>query len=246
MRLTTTDCTDAIATHSRGFAEAARRADPRTRIEKCPDWDVADLVWHLSEVHWFWATIARDLLDAPPDDTLRPPRPADEGLIDAFEAGADRLVTVLGAADQTAACWTWAGWQQNVAFITRHQVQEAAVHHWDAAHAAGLPMSIAPEVAVDSIDEFLSFSVPSPEDPDDPPGGSLGGTLLLRATDTGDGWRVRDDERPGTLSWESDPSPGPAVEGTASDLLLWLYGRVELAQPEPELIDRFRALTFTD
>ena len=43
--------------------------------------------------------------------------------------------------------------------------------------------------------------------------------------------------------------PGlPVLSGTASDLLLWLYRRIELPVPAgaAELIDRFHALGFTD
>ena len=85
----------------------------------------------------FAATIAAEQLSAPPEEGRRPPRPDDAGLVDTFKAGAVRLVEVLREADQSTPCWTWAGWQQDTAFITRHQVQEAAVHHWDAANAAG-------------------------------------------------------------------------------------------------------------
>ncbi len=51
--------------HSAGFADATRdHLD--ARVEHCPGWSVADLVWHLTEVHWFWGTIVEERLDAPP------------------------------------------------------------------------------------------------------------------------------------------------------------------------------------
>ena len=38
------------------FYATALAADPSFGVPCCPDWRIADLVWHLGEVHWFWAT----------------------------------------------------------------------------------------------------------------------------------------------------------------------------------------------
>jgi uncharacterized protein (TIGR03083 family) len=247
MTLSTFDAISAITVHSAGFADATRE-HLDARVEHCPDWSVADLVSHLTGVHWFWATIVEERLAAPPDASRRPARVDDDLLVDAFVTGAARLVEVLREADQDDFCWTWAGWKQDVAFVTRHQVQEAAVHHWDAVHAAGDALVIAPAVAADSVAEFLAFSVASEDDPDDPPEGTLDGTFALVATDTGDRWTLSDGSRPGTVHVETGVADGPAVEATAADLLLWLYGRVQLdtSAVPAELLDRFRALCFTD
>ncbi|HYO39523.1 MAG TPA: maleylpyruvate isomerase family mycothiol-dependent enzyme [Nocardioidaceae bacterium] len=248
MTLSTFEQIAAITEHSAGFAEASR-GNLDAAVEHCPGWSVADLVWHLTEVQWFWAAIADGPLDAPPDESRRPDRAADRDLVDAFKTGALRLVEVLREADQTAHCWTWAGWQQDVAFVTRHQVQEAAVHHWDAAHAAGATWSIGPAVAADCVDEFLHFSVASDDDPDEPTTPPLDGMLALRAADTGDAWTLTDGARPGTaLVAPGTSDRAPVVEADAADLLLWLYDRVTLATaPVPEdLLERFRAMRFTD
>jgi len=63
---------------------------------------------------------------------------------------------------------TWAPAQQDIAFIARHQVQEAAVHHWDAVHTAGGDLTIAHPVADDAIEELLMFSMSSMADPAEP------------------------------------------------------------------------------
>jgi len=248
MTLPTEDCIAAINGHSAGFADACR-GNLAARVEHCPDWSVADLVWHLTEVHWFWATIVEELLEAPPDASRRPERPADDRLVDAFEAGAARLAQVLASADQSASCWTWAPQQQEVAFVTRHQVQEAAVHHWDAAHAAGEVLAIEPDTAADSVDEFLTFSVSTEADPADPPGEPLAARFVLRASDTRDAWTLGDGPLPGTLQVERvGDDDAPTVTATASDLLLWLYARtdVDTSGLPPGVEDRFRALCYTD
>lgn len=244
----TADYLSAIETHSAGFAEATR-GNLGANVEHCPDWDVADLVWHLTQVHWFWATIAEGRLTEPPDESRRPERPSDEALVDTFEAGARRLIEVLRASDQNFPVWTWAS-QKDIGFITRHQVQEAAVHHWDAVNAGrGTTHHIDPAIAADSVEEFLTFSVSSEADPAEPPRPALSGSFVLQAQDIEAAWTIRDGGIPGTIRFEPERHDSfDAVTATASDLLLWLYGRVELnTAPVPnDVIERFRALCFTD
>jgi len=264
--LSTEACLAAIELHSHGLAEVAR-GNLAAPVEHCPGWSVADLVWHVTEVHWFWATIAEELPDSPPDQSRRPSRPAEGELLDAFERGARRLVEVLGAADQDAECWTWAPTQQNVAFITRHQVQEAVVHHWDAANAAGQRLEIEADVAMDSVEEFLTFSMSTEADPAEPPRPALDGAVWIcpcvsdRESPV---WLIEDGTTPGTVMWQRVPNgtrvtdlvaDGAPVAGGHADpanVLLWLYDRV----PDPwgdggggtddaGLLERLRALSFT-
>ena len=75
---------------------------------------------------------------------------------------------------------------------------------------------------------------------------------MLAASDAGIEWTITDDSLPGTRAIQHRPGPSPGcrrITGTASDLLLWLYGRVPLpvtagaaGQPAAEqLVSRFRA-----
>ena len=246
-----------IAEHSAALARAAE-ANLDAPVEHCPGWTVTDLVWHLTEVHWFWAKIVAELASEPPPDEQGPDRPPAEQLIERFRTGAEHLVRVLAAADPNAACWTWAATQRNAGFVLRHQVQEAAVHRWDAEHAAGRDVALGTAGCADAIDEFLTFSVSTVDGyHPDPPRPSLAGALVLAAADAGIEWTVTDGSLPGTLTYRTGPADPalPRVTGTASDLLLWLYGRVPLPvaaggsgdRPAAEqLVARFRALGFTD
>lgn len=265
--LGTDGCLTALERHSRGLAEAARD-NLGAPVEHCPDWSVADLVWHITGVHWFWGTIAAELLSSPPDASRRPTRPADDELVNTFEKGARRLVEVLRAADQDAGCWTWAPAQQDVAFITRHQVQEAAVHHWDAANAAGHRLQVEADVAMDAVEEFLTFSMSTEADPAEPPRPALNGAVWVcpcLSDRESPVWLIQDGTTPGTVTWQRLPEGAqvtdlvaaglPVVGGHAdpANVLLWLYGRV----PDPwgnggsgtgdtMVLDRLRALSFTD
>jgi uncharacterized protein (TIGR03083 family) len=238
---------NAIVEHSAGFAAAAR-GHLDAKVEHCPGWSVADLVWHLTEVQWFWATVAEERRSGPPEDSERPVRPADEELIEAFEAGAEHLADVLRRTPYRDRAWTWAPAQQDVAFIARHQVQEAAVHHWDAAHAAGVDVTIRPEVAADAVEEFLTFSVSSAADPAEPARPPLQGSFTLLSTDADLAWHIEDADPQGTIRFTASiPDDRPAIAAKAPELLLWLYQRIDLdtSAVDPELVARFRALTFT-
>jgi uncharacterized protein (TIGR03083 family) len=238
----------AITEHSEGFATSAE-GNLEARVEHCPGWNVADLVWHLSSVHWFWATIVEERLKSPPDESLRPERPSDDKLVDRFRTGAHRLVEVLERAPDDARVWTWTPAQRDVAFVSRHQVQEAAVHHWDAAHAAGMQIEFGVAMATDAVAEFLTFSLASADDPADPPPAALGGAFVIASSDSDAAWTIQDGPQPGTLSViDGTLADRQTVRASSSDLLLWLYQRIELRVPSElaPMIGRFRALTFTD
>lgn len=262
-RLDLDQCLTAIEVHTRGLAEAAQGSLGR-RVQHCPDWSVADLVHHLTEVHTFWEYVARERpLDEPAavPDLLR--RPDDElvpGMIAAMEA----LVATLRSADQGAACWTWAE-EQTVGFITRHQVQEAAVHHWDAANAARVRWEMDPLAAIDAVEEFLTCSVANPKWPmpdAEPLGGSLWFCACLTPHPRCPVWHVTDGDVLGTLALTTydgeAPEPGGGCHGDHVDpaaLLLWLYRRRPDDDPEilgpldaegRAMVERFRALSSTD
>ena len=101
--------------------------------------------------------------------------------------------------------WTWWKEDRTVGAIARHQVQEAAVHRWDAQlAAAGRPDPLPAKIADDGVDEFLWIArqMRGPE------------PIEFRATDTGNALSAGRDE------------PVVTVSATASELVLLLYGRV--------------------
>jgi hypothetical protein len=104
-------------------------------------------------------------------------------------------------------------------------------------------------VGADAIAEFLTFSVSSDADPAEPVRPALGGRFALRCSDLDASWTISDGSSPGTIDHaETAGADVPAITATASDLLLWLYDRVDVdTDPVPsDLLGRFRALLFTD
>lgn len=216
------DLLDAIRRESEAFYAVAERADPARPVPPCPEWTIADLTWHLADVHWFWATIVEEQLHDPSAaDRHAPERPAAHDATVAFgRSCVERLVTVLDGADDATPVWTWAP-PHDVGFIRRQQVQEAAVHRWDMQVAAGdgPPDAIDADVAVHSIEQFLAVSLPGNVSEDEP----LGGSVHLHCTDTSGEWFIHPDGRVEDIHAKGDV----AIRGTASDLLLAMYGRVD-------------------
>jgi hypothetical protein len=131
------------------------------------------------------------------------------------------MIRILEATPDDEQVWTWALQESdhNVAFIRRHQVQEAAVHRWDIEQAAtGSAEPIDAEAAADSIDETLTINLPWGVRPDKP----LPGTVHLHCTDGAGEWFIQKDGAVERVHAKGDV----AIRATASDLLLGLYDRV--------------------
>lgn len=220
------DALDIIRRESERFYAVAAAADPTRRVPSCPEWDIADLVWHLSEVHRFWAAIVERQLQEPDEaEAGAPARPDDlDGLVALGRQHLEQLLAALGGADDATPVWTWAA-QRDVGFIRRHQVQEAFVHRWDIQQAAGVdPDPVDAEAAADAIDEVLTVMLPWGVDEGRP----LPGSVHLHCTDTTGEWVIHPDGRVEAIHAKGDV----AVRATASDLVLALYGRADLSSAE--------------
>lgn len=232
----------AVSRDGFALADAAEAAGPSAPIAACPGWDVATLVWHITEVHYFWGEIVAQRLH---DPELVPPleRPGDfPALLARCRGGVERLASTLAAADPAAPLWTWAR-QKDAGFVIRHQAQETAVHRWDAEHAAGRGFSIEPDLAADSIDEFLEHTAAWRLEGALP----VGGTVHLHATDAPGEWTVSEDGSGALVVDRRHDKGSAALRGRASDLLLTLYRRIggEAAEAfgDEAVLERFLART---
>lgn len=222
------------------LAEAAAVAGPTAPIAGCPGWDVAELVWHVTEVHYFWGTIVAGRLPDPGQVPALARPVGFPALLARYRVGVERLAGVLTAADPATPVWTWAR-QQDAAFVIRHQAQETAVHRWDAERAAGRPFSIDPVLAADAVDEFFEHTGALRREA----APLVAGTIHLHATDAGGEWTISEDAA-GALAVERGHLRGDAaVRATASDLLLLLYRRIGReaveAHGDADVLERFLA-----
>jgi uncharacterized protein (TIGR03083 family) len=231
----------ALARDSAAFVEACEVAGLTTPVVPCPGWTVADLLWHLTEVHDFWKTVVAEKLSDPGSYT-QPPRPVAEGLAGLYRRGRLELLEALTHADPRDAVWTWSG-DHTVAFVTRRMAQETAVHLCDAADAAGISNPIDAHLASDGIDEFLTHFLGDSKPGVDP----VGGSVHLHCGDVAGEWTVRPTDD-GKFNVAREHSKGDcAIRGRASDILLALWRRAPLAAcdvvGDVEIAARFVAST---
>jgi uncharacterized protein (TIGR03083 family) len=198
------------------FAEAAAETvlahGWRARVPGCPDWDLADLVWHLAEVQHFWAWVVRSRAQDPSGYTEPARRPDDE-LLAFLAAASAELEAALDGAEPAEPVWTWSS-RRDVAFVLRRQVVEAVVHTADVELVLDDLRPIPADVALDAIDEWLEVELPAAL-PDGPSAGAH--PVVLHAVDA-------DAER--TLFPGTRPFPIAVLTGNAGDLLLALWRRV--------------------
>ena len=149
---------DHIRTESARFRAVLADCDPSARVPTCPDWDAADLLWHLAGVQLFWAKVVRHRPASPDDPEIgeeeaaqRPESYAE--LLDAFDDYSHALATELERADPEAEAWHWSG-DNRVGTSYRRQAHEALIHRIDAELTAGVPVTpLDPALADDGVAE---------------------------------------------------------------------------------------------
>jgi uncharacterized protein (TIGR03083 family) len=233
----TLDHLAALRDESVRFLTVLRGADLTRSVPTCPDWSAADLLWHLGEVQWFWASIVAGRLQSP-DSLVSPDRPgSDRALVQFFEEQASRLLVALTEADPTEQVHMWAP-DKSVGYIRRRQAHEALIHRLDAELAVAQPTPLDPALATDGVEEVLDVMYGGC-----PPWGTFMPSPVqveVRAVDTGASWAVvlgrftGTDPDSGTAYDEDDLSlraadpaltPAATISGTAEDLDAWLWHR---------------------
>jgi uncharacterized protein (TIGR03083 family) len=236
---------DAVRREGELFLATARAADLAAPVPPCPKWTVWDLVRHLGVVyHWQRTHFVRGETSEPSHERIS--APDGEDVYDWFAEQHAATVADLARLDPDTPAWNWSVQPETGAFWHRRMAHETAVHRWDAQSAAGLPQPVDPPLAADGVAEVLEVFLPGgrrkgPEDAE--------GVVRLVATDTGDEWtlRVRGTEL-AVLDTDTvlDTGPGAhsAAAGTASDLLLALWGRVQFdvlqLEGDPYLLSALR------
>jgi uncharacterized protein (TIGR03083 family) len=200
---------------------AAAEAGWRRPIPQCPEWSASELVGHTGVIMlWVSAVVSRRkrvsrrALERPPRDPVE--------LKQWYLRAVDNAFTVLGAEDPESETWTFSSsGDRRVGWWYRRLAVEVAVHRWDAQQAVsgggGAPIQpLDGIVAASGIGEFLQEFVP---------GllaamgiGDHAGTLQFSAIDTHDEWSID----LGAGAPAPHKSITAAVQGSRSDLLLWL------------------------
>lgn len=224
----------ALRTEGPAFAAAVAEAPAETPVLSCPGWTVADLTLHLAGLYdWVCSFVGSGVATAPPVRTsTRPEVPAGSTPLQVWQGTYDRLMVLLDGLDPEAPAWNWAPQPKRAGFWPRRMAHETAIHRWDAqlAIAAGEPIEA--KLAADGVSEVLDTRLPAGRRPTP---GQWRGVVQLVATDAGQEWflRLRGEGvallDTGTILDHDDHHARARAVGTASDLLLALWGRVDFA-----------------
>ena len=222
---------DERATAFRTAVDAAPSLD--AQVPTCPEWTLFDLAQHLGDGRRKWAAIvAAGPADAPPV-VAAPVAPREREALSAWFAESTReLLDALRTAGPDRGCWTWWGPSQSpqtTGSVARHQLQQVAVHTYDAQVTLGAPQPLPDEVALDGVDEFLTTCVATtfawPHEP----------AVIDYHAIEGPSWRIwfsADGARTARLTPPvADVDPGLAyvsARGTANELVMFFYGRIQM------------------
>ncbi|HEY1487148.1 MAG TPA: maleylpyruvate isomerase family mycothiol-dependent enzyme, partial [Micromonosporaceae bacterium] len=197
--------------------------------------------------------------------------PDDDELLAWFRAGHDALIRTLAEADPAVEAFTFLPAPSALAFWARRQAHETAIHSADAEAAAGIAASFPADFAVDGLDELLGgfMSRSGGRLCSDPPV-----TLAVAALDAGRAWTMRIGPdggscEPGRVTasptghaaatptgfgaasrtgpgsdMTADTAADATVRGTASDLYLFLWNRLDrdaiALDGDPAVLDLWR------
>ncbi|MFC9132382.1 maleylpyruvate isomerase family mycothiol-dependent enzyme [Streptomyces sp. NPDC057099] len=207
------------------LAAAAEEAGAEAKVPTCPKWQVRDLVRHTGAVHrWAASYVAEGLAERRPLDEA--PDLDGAELVAWYRDSHRHLVDTLADASPDVECWAFLPAPSPLAFWTRRQAHETAVHRIDAESArGGAPTAVAPDFATDGIDELLRgfharsrsrVRTPEPR------------VLRVRTEDTGAVWTVRLSAEPPVTTRGATGEAECELSGPAEQLYLALWNRIPL------------------
>ncbi|MFF8912827.1 maleylpyruvate isomerase family mycothiol-dependent enzyme [Streptomyces sp. NPDC015032] len=182
---------DEIIGRTDALRAAINGADLGATVPTCPDWTLRDLAVHVGGAHrWVSEIVRTRATEAVPFERAGESGPEgdDPAVFGAWLAdGAAETAGLLRAAGPGQKVWTW-GWEHSTGFWARRMAHETIVHQADAALTTGAGYEVAPELAADTIDEWLeivAFARSSGFDEDAGLTGA-GRSIHLHATDVPD------------------------------------------------------------
>ncbi|MEY9212559.1 maleylpyruvate isomerase family mycothiol-dependent enzyme [Thermobifida halotolerans] len=203
--------------------------DPATEVPTCPGWTLADLVGHIGGNLRAVGAAVRDATGQADDATALDDDPT--ASVDRISEEADRFAAALRAAEPGTAVAVWSVPGTALSWA-RRATHDLVVHRADAAGAVGADYTVAPEVAVDALDEFLELlqevgAVALP--------GHRGGGIRLHATDTeGAEWLVEPAEK--GFTWRRGPGEAAVtLRGPLTDVLRVFYRRLPATDTRVEV-----------
>lgn len=155
------DYSAALIEQNRLFGEVLRGADHSAPVPSCPEWTVQQLFRHVGRGDRWAAEIIAQRAEGPVDPRSvpdgKPPADLDEAMA-WFHSGVQLLLDVVATVGPDTPVWTFVG-PRPAAWWVRRRLHEATVHRADAVEAVGGTFDLAPDLAADSISEWLDLLV---------------------------------------------------------------------------------------
>lgn len=214
----------ALRREAGAFRSAVGAVDLTAKVPSCPEWTVRQLVGHLGRVY-DWVRLVIESGEKP---SRKEAQPRGEDVREWFDEVFAGLMAAIDAIEPDVPVWNWARRPPVAAFWPRRMAHETAVHRWDAQLVGGRAEPVETQLAADGVSEVLDTWLPAGR-------GTVSngaqGLVRLNATDEGGSWLVRLRPQGVTLLDEKTVLDGAAeahtgVAGTASDLMLALWGRI--------------------
>ena len=212
------------------FGAAIAEAPLDIRVPSCPEWTMTHLVHHLGSVYArARGIVSRGNTERPAPLTVPDGLPTGPAAVDWWRQEFDQLLTVLDRADPEAPAWNFAPQPKKAGFWHRRMALETVVHRWDAQMAIAAGEPIEAKLAADGVSEVLDTLLPAGRRASDQP---YHGVVQVVAMDAGQEWYLRlrgvgvallDTD---TILDTDDHHARAHVSGTASDLLLAVWGRL--------------------
>ncbi|MFE7794233.1 maleylpyruvate isomerase family mycothiol-dependent enzyme [Streptomyces sp. NPDC057460] len=232
-----------------GLRAVINGADLDAKVPTCPEWTLRDLAVHVGGAHrWVNEIVRTRAAEAVPDERVPQftPDGDDPAVLDAWLAdGAEKTVAALREAGAGRPVWAW-GWDRSAGFWARRMAHETVVHRADAAVTVNADYEVAPELAADTIDEWLEIVAfaQSEGDREAVELRGAGRSLHLHATDTpGAEWLIEfgDDG----FTWRrAHEKATVAVRGPLTDLMLVFNRRLGVDSGRVEVLGERELLDF--
>lgn len=230
-------CAEIVA-QSELLRDTIEGADLTIPVASCPGWNAGQLVRHLGGAQQWAGEIVRTRATGPlSEERLRDLTPyanEDPAVVGPWLVeGATRLAETLREAGPETKVWTPVPGRTGgtAAFFARRMTHETVIHRADATLALGAEYTLAEDVAIDALDEWMelgSLAMHREVRPWTRELLGLGRTLHFHATDVAPErhaeWVV--DLTGETLEWRrAHEKSAVAVRGPLTDLLLIVYKR---------------------
>jgi uncharacterized protein (TIGR03083 family) len=223
----TRHCTEIVA-QTELLVDDVAGADLRSPVPSCPGWTLGMLLRHIGGGHrWAAETVRVRPDDWLADDIIRKVEGDDTGdvPVEWLLAGAHELADALREAGPDVEIFAPFDYDRTT-FWARRFANETVMHRADACLAAGVPFVVAPDVAVESIDEWMELDVQPLHFELKPQKRQLlapGRTVAVVAPEAA--WFV--DLTGDVIRWRRGAADAAVTpRGSVTDLLLLIYGRV--------------------